>query len=72
MGQRLVETTVAVTLLGVVLLNEPLIWVFDGAVFAGIPGSIAYIFGAWAVLIVLLAFSMRSRSDEPNDRGEEG
>jgi hypothetical protein len=51
-GQRLV----AVFLLGLLLFNYPLMALFNRAadVF-GIPVLYAYIFGAWALLIALLA-----------------
>ena len=62
---RLGDATVAATVLGFVLLNKPLVGLFDGGAFAGIPGSVAYVFGAWAVLIALLAWIMRPRRDGP-------
>ena len=57
------QRLVAVFLLGVALFNYPLLALFDRAagVF-GIPVLYAYIFGAWAVLIGLLALVIeRSR-----------
>ena len=57
---RLGDATAAATVLGFILLNQPLVGLFDGlSWFAGIPASVAYVFGAWAVLIVLLAWIMR-------------
>jgi hypothetical protein len=51
-GQRLV----AVFLLGLLLFNYPLMALFNrAAVVFGIPVLYAYIFGAWALLIALLA-----------------
>jgi hypothetical protein len=51
-GQRLV----AVFLLGLLLFNYPLMALFNRAAVAfGIPVLYAYIFGAWALLIALLA-----------------
>jgi hypothetical protein len=51
-GQRLV----ALFLLGALLFNYPLLAVFNGAAEVyGIPVLYAYIFGAWALLIGLLA-----------------
>ena len=51
-GQRLM----AAFLLGCVLLNYPILFLFDktGGVF-GIPPLYLYIFGAWAFLIGLMA-----------------
>lgn len=66
------EGAVAATLLGVVLLNRPVVDLFDyGASIAGIPTLVAYIFAAWAVLIGLLAWTMRSRVQEPPQRDSE-
>ena len=51
-GQRLV----AVFLLGLLLFNYPLMALFNRAAdVLGIPVLYAYIFGAWALLIALLA-----------------
>lgn len=71
-GVRVGEGAAAATLLGIVLLNRPLVDLFDrGAAIAGIPSSVAYIFGAWAVLIGLLAWTMRRRpAARPNDSSE--
>ncbi len=51
-----IEHPVALFLLGALLLNYPLLPLFNGngALF-GIPALYAYIFGAWLVLIGLLA-----------------
>ncbi len=48
---------VALCILGVLLFNFPILALFNvpGAVF-GIPVLYAYIFGAWAALIALMAF----------------
>ena len=47
---------VALFALGIVLFNYPLLALFDVAAGAfGIPVLYAYIFGAWALLIALLA-----------------
>lgn len=51
-GQRLV----ALFLLGCLLFNYPLLYLFNvGDRIFGIPLSYAYIFGAWALLIALMA-----------------
>ncbi len=44
-------------LLGCLLFNYPLLEIFDTrATIAGIPLLYAYLFGAWAVLIALVAY----------------
>ena len=69
---RVGEQAAAATLLGIVLLNPPLVDLFDrGAAVAGIPAPVAYVFGAWAVLIALLAWTMRRRPAERPDDGTE-
>jgi hypothetical protein len=53
----------AVFLLGVLLFNYPLLALFNRAAVAwGIPLVYAYVFGAWALVIALLALVIeRSR-----------
>jgi len=57
-GQRFA----ALCMLGVLLFNYPILALFNisGAVF-GIPALYAYIFGAWAGLIALMAWLAESR-----------
>lgn len=51
-GDRLV----AVALLGFLLLNYPLLALFDSSrLVLGVPALYLYIFGAWALLIVIMA-----------------
>ncbi len=59
MGQRLVATF----LLGCILLNYPLLSLFDhdASVF-GVPVLYAYMFFAWAGLIALMAWVIEHRS----------
>ena len=59
-GQRLV----ALFLLGVLLLNYPLLTLFasDGVVF-GIPVLYAYVFAAWALVIALMALVVEKRGN---------
>jgi hypothetical protein len=54
---------VAVFLLGFLLFTYPLIALFNVAetVF-GVPVLYAYVFGAWAALIVLIALAVRWRT----------
>ena len=47
---------VAICMLGIVLFNFPVLALFNvGGAVLGIPVLYAYIFAAWALLIVLLA-----------------
>ncbi|MEK7737284.1 MAG: hypothetical protein AAB319_05950 [Pseudomonadota bacterium] len=59
-GQRLV----AIFLLGCVLLNYPLLQLFNRAAMVfGIPLLFAYIFLAWAGLIALMAWVIERRGE---------
>lgn len=59
-GQRLVATF----LLGCILLNYPLLFLFNsGGYLFGVPLLYAYIFLAWAGLIALMAWVIEHRSD---------
>ena len=65
-GQRLVATFI----LGWLLFTYPLLALFDGgAMLLGMPSMYAYLFGAWALVIGLLAFLARNgaqgRGDAP-------
>jgi hypothetical protein len=58
-GKRLI----AVFLLGVVLLNFPLLAVVEaGQRLSGLPPVLLYLFGVWAGLILLLALLVERRS----------
>ena len=59
-GPRLV----ALFLLGLMLLNYPLLQLFErpGEIL-GIPLLYAYVFAVWALLIVLMALVLEKRSD---------
>jgi hypothetical protein len=57
-GKRLI----AVFLLGLVLLNFPMLAVVDaGRSWFGLPPLVLYLFGVWAGLIVLLALIVERR-----------
>lgn len=57
-GQRLV----AVFLLGCVLLNYPILFLFNRPTeIFGIPLLYLYIFGAWSFLILLMAYVIERR-----------
>jgi hypothetical protein len=59
-GQRLV----AIFLLGCVLLNYPILFLFNKAEgLFGIPPLYLYIFGAWAFLIGLMAYVVEYTGD---------
>jgi len=59
-GQRLV----ALFLLGVLLLNYPLLNLFaNTGVVLGVPVLYAYVFAVWALLIGLMALVVEKRSD---------
>jgi hypothetical protein len=59
-GQRLVATF----LLGCILLNYPMLFLFNRGVYLfGIPVLHAYLFLAWAGLIALMAWIVEHRGD---------
>lgn len=59
-GQRLA----AIVLLGCVLLNYPILFLFNKAEgLFGIPPLYLYIFGAWACLIGLMAWVIERMED---------
>jgi peptidoglycan/LPS O-acetylase OafA/YrhL len=65
-GKRLV----AVFLLGLALLNFPMLAVVDaGDRLFGLPVLFAYLFGVWALLIGCLALIVEGRRREARDPG---
>ena len=67
-GQRLIWGF----LLGGVLLNDPVLSLFDrGVLVLGIPLVYLYLFGVWSGLIALLAWTLHAgetgRTDEADD-----
>lgn len=59
-GQRLV----AIFLAGCVLFNYPVLSLFDrAATVLGVPLIFAYLFAAWAGLIILMVWVVERRSD---------
>jgi len=65
-GQRLVWGF----LLGVVLLNDPVLTLFDrGQQWGGIPLVYVYLLTVWSGLIALLAWTLRG--DDTSDRDRE-
>ena len=59
-GQRLA----AIFLLGSVLLNYPILYLFNTpAEVFGIPVLYAFLFGAWALLVALMALNIERRGD---------
>ena len=60
-GQRLV----ALFLLGCLLLNFPLLYLFErDLVIASVPLLFVYVFAAWAALIVLLTLVVERGGDD--------
>jgi Na+/proline symporter len=63
-GQRLVASC----FLGWLLFTYPLLALFDGAgMLLGIPSMVAYLFGAWAFVIALLALLAREGTQGRDD-----
>lgn len=59
---RKAQQLVALCILGFLLFNYPLLALFNRAsLWLGIPLVYAYIFAAWALLIVLIALVTRNR-----------
>jgi len=59
-GQRLV----ALFLLGLLLLNYPLLNLFAGpGLLLGVPVLYLYVFAVWAFLIALMAVAVEKRAD---------
>ena len=67
------QRLVALFALGVLLFTYPLLALFNGggSVF-GLPALYAYLFSAWAVLILLLSLATRLRSGaaRPREAGD--
>jgi hypothetical protein len=62
---RVEERAIGLFVLGVVLFNPLMLDVFDrgaGVVLLGVPLLFLYVFGAWALLIALLACIVGARS----------
>lgn len=64
------EHTVGIFLLGLVLFFPPFLTIFNRAVLvAGVPVLYLYLFGAWALLIGLVAVVVERRPPPPSDGG---
>ncbi len=62
------ERLVTLFILGVLLLSPPFLFIFDTpSEVAGIPVLYLYLFSAWAVLILLLAFATEFSKTEHED-----
>jgi hypothetical protein len=58
------DRLVATFALGCLLLSHPLAALFDrGGMLFGVPLLYAYLFGAWGVLIALMALAVRAPPD---------
>ena len=65
---KLNKRLVALFLLGCVLLNYPIISLFNLEIpIFGLPLLLVYIFGIWCLLIVFTALATRFRSNEHKD-----
>ena len=63
------QRLVALFMLGWLLLTYPLLALFNrGGSVAGIPLLYVYLFGAWALLIVLMALAARQPRDDHDNR----
>jgi len=68
---RVRERSVAFFLLGVILLNPPLLGLFGlGQSLGGIPLLYLWLFGVWGLLIVLIGLT--TREPPPGDSGGAG
>jgi hypothetical protein len=65
MSSRLLARLFALFLLGLVLFLPPIVTLPRDGTILGIPSLFAYLFGAWAVLIGLLAFVVVADRDRP-------
>ena len=68
------ERLISLFLLGLLLLNPPLLSIFDVPETAiGIPILYIYLFAAWAALVLLMALTIESAAaaEEGQDPGEE-
>jgi Na+-driven multidrug efflux pump len=67
-----VQRLAAVFLLGVILFNYPVLALFDkAATVLGLPLIFAYLFAAWAVVILLLVWIVeRGEHTERSERSE--
>ena len=82
--ERLGERLIAIFCLGAVLFSPLVIGIFDrgaGVGIFGVPLLYCYLFGGWALLIILLAFVVErsaegrrgARSESPRERsGRDG
>lgn len=69
------EKLVALFVIGIVLINYPLLHLFsEGGLILGIPVLYLYLFVCWLVLIGAIAFVMEHRgpADRPGVGGGEG
>lgn len=67
------DRSAALFLLGVVLLNAPLLLIFnfDARLF-GVPVLFLYLFAAWILLVALLGISIEGPDEAPGESGGEG
>ncbi|HEY5999899.1 MAG TPA: hypothetical protein VI078_11460, partial [bacterium] len=70
--RRTGERLAALFVVGVALLNFPLLSVIRGrSPVAGLPAAFVYLFVVWALLALATALVLRRRGAEPRDGGDE-
>ncbi len=68
------ERTLAIAVLGAILLLDPFLGLFDKggkAMVWGIPLLYAYLFAAWSLIIILTAIVMESRTERTPGSAED-
>jgi hypothetical protein len=69
--ERREERLAGLLILGLALLNLPILSIFGGTAFvAGIPILYLYLFSAWSLIIGIAAFVLRGRSSESRSPSE--
>ena len=69
------ERAIAVAALGLVLLAQPFLGIFDrgsSVTVAGVPLLFVYLFAAWTVIVALTGVVMESRQSPDIPPGEDG
>ena len=70
--RRTAERLVALLIVGIALLNFPLLSVLRGrGPVLGVPALFVYLFAVWALLSVATALVLRGRASEPREPGGE-
>lgn len=70
--RRTAERLAALLIVGIALLNYPLLSVLRGrGPVLGVPAHVVYLFAVWALLCLATALVLRRRTHEPDDPGGE-